>query len=118
MQSMPDELIKAVREYYEWHGDRNGRPVKFVTCKHGLQGTMVLARFINADGVWKSSLMIEQHWADGHYDVTEIYYCDRKLEKAMVKSFVNSPNGELYCDEYFEEYDEEYSDLEKRLGKQ
>ena len=111
--NLPEQLKKAVKEYYEWLGDRNARPIKFVTCKNGLKPTLLLARFIDEDGRWMSSLMTETHWADGHHDVTEIYYCCRKLESAMVEAFENSPNGELgnIDDDYdeTEDYDDGYN---------
>ena len=88
-----DELKRAVTEYYEWNGDRNAKPIKFIVNKIPGKYKMLLVRFIDKDGNKLSSLMEYQRWADGHWDVTEIDAIGRELEKMMVDEFVN-------CEEY------------------
>ena len=67
-----EELKKAVREYYEWHGDSTARPVKFVVNKMPGKFKELLVRFTDAHKVKMSSLMDYQTWADGHWDVIEV----------------------------------------------
>ena len=85
-----DQIKKAVREYYDWHSNKRGRPVKFVTNKMPGQYKMLLVRFTDKDGTKMSGLMEFQHWNDGHWDVTEIYAVARQDEDWMVQGFVNS----------------------------
>ena len=128
---LPDNLKQAVKEYYDWLGDRNGKAVKHVTCKNGIKSTLLLARFIDCNGKKLSSLMVDSGWADGHYDVTEIYTFCRECEKEMVNRFINSPNGtlleyELYGipdgwhddeeDDYDDTYELEYQEDDYALG--
>ena len=96
------ELEKAVREYYEYNGERNMHAVRFVENKPSaveatetdpkrISGyTLLLVRFIDSDGEKISALMEYTHWADGHWDVTEDRSCPRKCEERMVRAFETS----------------------------
>ena len=96
------ELEKAVKEYYEYQGDRNMHAVRFIENRHSARlrekeygrktkgYEMLLARFIDENNVKYSSLMEYQRWADGHWDVTEIFFCPRECEKKMIRMFVES----------------------------
>ena len=82
-------LRKAVTEYYEWHGSRRIHLYAIaVNKKSGYK--MLHVHFIDSNEVRLSSLMEYQPWADGHYDVTEVYVCEREDEKEMVEGFENS----------------------------
>lgn len=88
--SIDDQLKKAVKEYYDWHHNKNGRPVKFVVNNMHGQYHMLLVRFNDEDGTKMSGLMDFQHWADGHWDVTEVYAVGREDEEELVDGFENS----------------------------
>ena len=96
------ELEKAVNEYYEWQGDRNIHIVKFVENKKSARQTvkegekripgyqLLLVRFIDDRNRKLSAFMEFTHWADGHWDVTEVDYFYRECEKCFVKAFEKS----------------------------
>ena len=82
-------LRKAVVEYYEWHNSR--RIHLYAIAVNKKSGYMMLhVHFIDADETRMSSLMMYQHWNDGHYDVTEYDAVRREDEELMVKAFENS----------------------------
>lgn len=83
------QLIKAVKEYYEWHKDIKAKPIRFVKNNHS-DYTMLLVRFTDEQGEEMSSLMITEDWADGHWDVTEIVTAYRDCENSMVQNFQES----------------------------
>jgi len=83
------QLIKAVKEYYEWHRDKKAKPIEFVKNNHS-DYSMLLVRFTDAQGDEQSSLMIAQEWADGHWDVSEIFTAYRDCENSMVRDFQES----------------------------
>lgn len=85
-----DKLKEAVKEYYEWNGDRNAKPIKFVVNKMPGKFKELLVRFIDKDNVKMSALMDYRTWADGHWDVTEVDVVQRPCEKCMVSEFENS----------------------------
>ena len=87
--SIDDQLKNAVKEYYDWHHNRNGRPIKFVVNNIHGQYHMLLVRFIDENGIKMSGLMDFQHWKDGHWDVTETYAFPRECEKQIVNRFEN-----------------------------
>lgn len=86
---MKRALHKAVKEYYEWHGDRKAKPVGFITNKKSGDFKMLLVRFMDADGNEMSALMEYQEWKDGHWDVTEYDVVPRKCEHILVSDFEN-----------------------------
>ena len=88
-------LRRAVTEYYQWHGDRTAHPVRFVMNKGNLPIEMLLVRFTDSNCEKCSSLMIAQDWADGHWDVTEIYVFRRECEETNVEAFINSDSGRI-----------------------
>ena len=90
MPRLPEALRKAVKEYYEWQGDKSGHAVKIVQNHNKGAYKMVLARLTDAEGDKLSSLMDYQPWADGHYDVTEIFVGKRECEDQIVQAFVES----------------------------
>jgi len=81
------DLIKAVNEYYDWHGDSKPKIIKTVTNKDGYD--MLLVHFIDVHGRGMSALMHYMRWGDGHYDVTEDYADERQYEEMIVKTFEN-----------------------------
>lgn len=89
---MKRALRKAVKEYYEWHGDRKAKPVDFITNKKSGDFKMLLVRFTDADGNEMSALMEYQEWKDGHWDVTEDDVVPRKCEHILVSDFENDQN--------------------------
>lgn len=96
------ELEKAVREYYEWQGDRNMHIVRFVENKPSAKRRseelskkcegyrLLLVRFIDEKKRKLSAFMEYTHWADGHWDVTEVDYFYRECEKCFVRAFEKS----------------------------
>ena len=97
-QKIDAELKKAVREYFDWHGDKRGTPVKFIENLDGLE--MLLARFVSGqDGKKTSCLMTAGRWADGHWDVSECVTFYRECEEANVQEFVTHGNEILYEDD-------------------
>ena len=83
------ELRKAVKEHYEWHGERNAYPCAMKTNrKSGYK--LLHVRFIGDNGAKWASLMHIQRWADGHYTVEEMEADHRENERRMIDSFVNS----------------------------
>ena len=82
LEKLTPALRKAVREYYEWHGDKHGSAQRIVS-RPGRYGReyMVLAHIVTKDDDKLSTMMIYSDWADGHYDVTEIYVFPREDEK-------------------------------------
>lgn len=101
----PEGLRKAVREYYEWHGDKRSFAIHIF--KNQSKDEMVLARFVDEDGDKMSSLMFFQAWADGHYDVTEDDAVLREYEKELVEEFTGSDWSPRVCDDD-EEDDDKY----------
>ena len=90
---LPDGLKTAVKEYYEWNGDKNGHAVKIIESQpgeFGVRAQMALCRFTDGKGSKGSSLLTFSGWADGHYDVTEIYVVCREHEKELVEAFESS----------------------------
>lgn len=82
-------LRKAVKEHFEWQGDRCGHAVKIVqNIKSGYK--MVLVRFTDAQGNKLSGFMTFQEWNDGHCDVTEAYVFRRECEDANIEVFRKS----------------------------
>lgn len=93
MPKIDDQLKKAVTEYYEYQGDTDAMPVRFVTNKMPGKYKMLLVRFTDQQGnepVEMSALMEYQEWKDGHWDVTEMDVRPRKCEECMVKDFEES----------------------------
>lgn len=93
MPKIDVQLKKAVTEYYEYQGDMNAVPVRFVTNKMPGQYKMLLVRFTDQQGkepAEMSSLMEYQEWKDGHWDVTEMDVRPRECEDCMVKDFEES----------------------------
>lgn len=90
MAKLAQELVSSVREYYDWLGDRNAKPVRFVVNKYYDWNKMLLSRFTDSDGNKMSSLMEYQEWKDGHWDVTEVYVADREDEAELVRGFEES----------------------------
>ena len=88
--SIDDQLKKAVKEYYDWHHNKDGRPVKFVLNNMHGEYHMLLVRFVDENKYKMSALMDFQHLADGHWDVTEVYAVYREQEKELVDSFENA----------------------------
>ena len=86
------ELTKAVREYHDWHGDTKVKIVKYVYNKNYLEA--ILVRFVDAYLEPKSSIMLFQNWADGHYTVTELDAADFEYEEDIVKGYEES-GGEI-----------------------
>lgn len=87
-EKLTPALRKAVREYYEWHGDKHGSAERIVS-RPGRFGReyMVLAHIVNDQGDKLSTLMIYSGWADGHYDVTEIYVFPQEDEKEYLDAW-------------------------------
>ena len=83
------KLRKAVREYYTYLGDRKAKPVMMVDNLYS-DYVLLLVRFIDSDGNEMSALMDIQEWADGHFDVTEMFTADRADEERLCKDFVES----------------------------
>lgn len=93
MPKIDDQLKKAVTEYYEYQGDTDAVPVRFVTNKMPGKYKMLLVRFTDRQGkepVEMSALMEYQEWKDGHWDVTEMDVRPRECEECMVKDFEES----------------------------
>lgn len=83
------ELLKAVTEYYDWHGESQAIPVSIIRHKKG-SFDLLLVHFVAEDGTDRSALLYCQHWADGHYDVEEMEDTYREYESEMVENFANS----------------------------
>ena len=93
MPKIDDQLKKAVREYYEYQGDADAVPVRFVTNKMPGKYKMLLVRFTDQQGKEPeemSALMEYQEWNDGHWDVTEMDVIPRKCEDCLVRNFEES----------------------------
>ena len=90
---MPESMVKAVQEYYEWHHQRNIHPIRVLKNKYNDAYQAILVRLIDDYGDKISTLMDFTRWKDGHYDVTEFHAVCRKREKELVSAFVNTPGG-------------------------
>ena len=102
MPKIDDQLKKAVREYYEYHGESKAVPVRFVENKHSANFReehtgrkiggydLLLVRFTDEAGDKMSALMEYTDWKDGHWDVTEIFTACRDCENSMVSDFEES----------------------------
>ena len=105
MPKIDDQLRKAVTEYYEYQGDADAEPIRFVENKHSASfreeqtgrkiGSydLLLVRFTDKQGeepMEMSALMEYQEWNDGHWDVTEMDARPRKCEDCMVRGFEES----------------------------
>jgi hypothetical protein len=87
-KKMVPALRKAVREYYEWHGDKHGSAERIVSRPGRFsRDYMVLAHVENDQGDKLSTMMDFTDWADGHYDVTEIYVFPREVEKEYLAAW-------------------------------
>lgn len=94
--SIPEKLKKTIKEYYEYSGEDGAYTVKSVPAKLSSCGyEMILVRVTDTEGRKLSTLIDFTEWADGHYEVTEMYHVDRENEKELVKAFMNS-NGDLF----------------------
>lgn len=99
----PDALKKAVKEYYEWHGDKRAFAIALVKTKD--KNEMLLAHFEDGStGKKMSTLMWATGWADGHWDVKEEFLFPRECEAHVLQVFRNSTLDEFGADEY-ETYD-------------
>ena len=87
----PEGLRKAVREYYEWHGDKRSFAIRIFENRS--KDRMVLARFVDSCGNKMSSLMFFTGWTDGHYDVSEDEVVIREHEDEFIKNFNDSDWG-------------------------
>ena len=87
-QKIGKGLRKAVKEYYQWHGDKTANPVKIIRNKKVLEAVVV--RVKDADGDEITTLMDFMGWKDGHYDVTEFDYADRRSEALLIADFEQS----------------------------
>jgi len=88
-----DQLKKAVAEYYEYQGDTDATPIRFVTNKMPGKYKMLLVRFTDQQAKVPenmSSLMTWEHWNDGHWDVTEMDVLPRRCEDCLVRNFEES----------------------------
>lgn len=100
--NLPEKLIEAVKEYYEYTGDRRAGAVKWIENRHSRQTRtreygkktegyrMLLVRVTNEDGEKESVLMETQNWADGHWTVTEAFFSPRECEEKLIRNFVES----------------------------
>jgi len=82
---MKRELRKAIREYYQWNGDKKIKPVKLVENERGVR--MALVRFTDADGNELSSLVSCWEWGNGKWDVSEMWVFKRECEDVDVEAF-------------------------------
>lgn len=104
----PEMLKKAVREYYEWQGDKRSFAIQIL--KNRSNDRMVLARFVDGStGEKTSSLMYFSTWADGHYDVTEYDTIPRDFEDVLVEEFKDSYWGPMFMTD--DDDDEDEGDL-------
>ena len=111
-------LRKAVREYYQWHGDKHGSAVRIVSrpMRFG-RDHMVLAHIETDQGDKLSTMMGFNGWADGHYDVTEIYVFPRDVEKEYLEAWRDEGREDVklwkvQCEHMEDEdYDEDDGDL-------
>lgn len=88
-----DQLRKAVTEYYEYQGDSDATPIRYVLNKKSRNYYMLLVRFTDNQGKEPekmSALMDYDHWKDGHWDVTEMFVSERESEDELIKEFENS----------------------------
>lgn len=95
-------LEKAVKEYYEYLGDKKFHTARWIENKHSrhlrtseygkkTEGyKLLLVRIVDENGCKFSALMSTQSWADGHWDVTEEFYCEREDEQEMIRNFEES----------------------------
>ena len=86
-------LVKAVKEYYWWNGDRCAHAVRFVKDAHGNE--VLLVRLTDAQGVRLSGLMTAWPWADGHWDVHEFQTADREDEAELIADFQDLRRGSV-----------------------
>lgn len=101
-KNFPPMLEKAVQEYYEYQGDKRYHTARWVENKHSRHTRtreygkktdgykLLLVRIVDEDNEKMSALMETQYWADGHWDVTEVFFCPRECEQKMVKAFEES----------------------------
>ena len=81
-------LRKAIREYYQWHGQKRAKPIRFIKNQGDLEAIVVYVTDEYGDRI--CTLMQFQKWADGHYDVTEFDYADITNEALLVAEFEQS----------------------------
>ena len=83
---MKRELRKAIREYYQWNGDKKIKPVKLVENERGVR--MALVRLMDSDENELSSLMSCFEWGNGKWDVWEMWVFERECEDVAVEAFM------------------------------
>lgn len=87
-EKITPELRQAVREYYNWHGEKYAKCMRIVRDKNDLE--CIIVRFAGENETALSSLVHFMRWEDGHYDVTEMFSCNRNDEDDMVKRYQES----------------------------
>ncbi len=87
------ELLRAVKEYYDWQGDHDASIVKFIVNLDDYE--MLVVRFTDSKGHKLSGLMDTQNWADGHWDVTERNTFKRECEDTVCAFFENTSTYEF-----------------------
>ena len=88
-QAFDVELIKAVREYHDWHGDKNVKLVAFVCDPIG--EPLLLTRVTDEHGK-EASCLLEFYW-DGleeKFDVKEYTGGNRDNEYCMCAMYMGS----------------------------
>lgn len=83
------QLKKAVKDYYDWHGETKAVPAAVIKNKKS-DFKLLLVHFENEDGKEMSSLMTCQPWNDGHWDVEEVDDCLLEAESEMIQLFEDS----------------------------
>ena len=96
---------KAVREYYDSLGNRNGRPVKFIASLDGYK--MLLVRFQDEKGRKMSALMEYSEYTD-HWDVHEEDVCSREEEDRLVNRFETNTLDDFLGDDGSMDDDDEF----------
>ena len=83
------QLKKAVKDYYDWHGESKAVPAAVIKNKKS-DFKLLLVHFKDEEGREMSSFMICQPWNDGHWDVEEVEDCLMEDEREMITWFEES----------------------------
>lgn len=98
----PEALKEAVRQYYEWHGDKRAHALQILHNQS--DDELVMVHFVDDFGRKMTSLMYFQGWKDGHYEVSEYDAFIRSREDIWIEDFKQSNWGPVEDDDGEEDY--------------
>ena len=92
-QQINKDIVKAVTEYHEWHGDKNICVIRFVCNSIG--EPLIWTRVMDEHGRHVTCLLdFDFHHEDGNliWDIIEVYHSSREDEDNLISGYENGNN--------------------------